>query len=147
MRRGIQVTIIIAALWVMVSVSLSWPYQLSYFNEGAGGTRDGHKHMLGSSFDWGHADVVAIRHAESVFTSHEITTIPPLSRQYPKASKSGERKPTGRVFVFSRSTYAALDSPDWNAHAELRLIRDSLASHRPVVSLTVLHDAIDVGER
>ncbi|MCA9043437.1 MAG: hypothetical protein KDA69_03905, partial [Planctomycetaceae bacterium] len=53
MRRGIQVTIIIAALWVMVSVSLSWPYQLSYFNEGAGGTRDGHKHMLGSSFDWG----------------------------------------------------------------------------------------------
>jgi hypothetical protein len=35
------------------STAMVYPHVLSYFNEASGGPRNGHRHMLGSSFDWG----------------------------------------------------------------------------------------------
>jgi hypothetical protein len=47
----------IAALGtVLLSIASSlsvWPHGLSYFNELAGGPKNGHAHLLGSSLDWG----------------------------------------------------------------------------------------------
>jgi hypothetical protein len=37
----------------MFSLVTIYPHQLAYFNELAGGPRNGHKYLLGSSLDWG----------------------------------------------------------------------------------------------
>ena len=37
----------------VVSSMTVYPHNLAYFNEGAGGSKNGWKHMLGSNFDWG----------------------------------------------------------------------------------------------
>jgi len=40
-------------LWTGLSSLAAFPQQLSYFNELAGGSRNGHRHLQGSSLDWG----------------------------------------------------------------------------------------------
>ncbi len=48
--RGLSYVLVICS----VSSSLwTYPHLLAYFNEAAGGPRNGHKHMLHSSLDWG----------------------------------------------------------------------------------------------
>ena len=44
----------------VASTLLSYPHHLAYFNEFAGGPKDGHKHLAGSSIDWGQ-DVLLLR--------------------------------------------------------------------------------------
>ncbi len=39
--------------WSVVSSLAVYPHSLSYFNEAAGGTRNGHAHLLGPSYDYG----------------------------------------------------------------------------------------------
>lgn len=54
MARRVAVTLCGAALlWTVVSCVRCLPHSLTYFNEVAGGPDQGHRHMLGSSFDWG----------------------------------------------------------------------------------------------
>ncbi len=45
--------LIIVGLWYLVSVVSSYPHYLSYFNEIAGGPKNGHKVLLDSNLDWG----------------------------------------------------------------------------------------------
>ena len=40
-------------VYYVVSTLSIYPHHLAYFNEFVGGPRNGHKHLLGSSFDWG----------------------------------------------------------------------------------------------
>ena len=40
-------------LWLAGSTIMSFPYYLSYFNELAGGTSNGHKYITDSNYDWG----------------------------------------------------------------------------------------------
>jgi hypothetical protein len=44
------------ATWAAVSSVWVYPHSLSYFNELAGGPRNGHWHLLGSNMDWGQDD-------------------------------------------------------------------------------------------
>ena len=43
----------VALVWSVGSSSWIYPHSLSYFNELAGGPKNGHAHLLGSNIDWG----------------------------------------------------------------------------------------------
>lgn len=45
--------VLLLASWTIVSSMLVYPHSLSYFNEAAGGPRNGPEHLLKSSIDWG----------------------------------------------------------------------------------------------
>jgi hypothetical protein len=54
LKHGKVVLIVAVSLVWSVSSSLwVYPHSLSYFNELAGGPRNGHAHLLGSNLDWG----------------------------------------------------------------------------------------------
>jgi len=44
---------LILLLWITLSSLWIYPHSLSYFNESIRGPKNGHKHLLGSSADWG----------------------------------------------------------------------------------------------
>jgi len=53
LRRGFTACVAVAMLW-FVTASLSvFPHSGSYFNELAGGPRNGHAHLVCSNIDWG----------------------------------------------------------------------------------------------
>lgn len=43
-----------AILWIFSATVFSFPYYLSYYNELAGGTKNGYKYIVDSNYDWGH---------------------------------------------------------------------------------------------
>jgi hypothetical protein len=49
-RRTLLALTLGSAMFSLVTI---YPHQLAYFNELAGGPRNGHKYLLGSSLDWG----------------------------------------------------------------------------------------------
>jgi hypothetical protein len=52
--RWWRMSLVYGALAWSVSSSLwVYPHSLSYFNEAAGGTANGHAHLIGASYDWG----------------------------------------------------------------------------------------------
>lgn len=55
-RRVILTRLLLAfgVIWALVSVGKELPFQVSYFNEWAGGRQGGEFHLRGSSFDWTH---------------------------------------------------------------------------------------------
>jgi hypothetical protein len=58
-RLACLLTVMLLAAFVVESV-LTWPDYLSYFNVAAGGPRNGYKHLVDSSLDWGQ-DLPALR--------------------------------------------------------------------------------------
>lgn len=56
----VKSAVVACIVWTVVSTSLSFPHQLCYFNELAGGSENGWKHLLGSNLDWGQ-DLLFIR--------------------------------------------------------------------------------------
>lgn len=44
---------LVAGGWLLVSSLLVYPYSLAYFNEFAGGPRNGHAHLIDCNIDWG----------------------------------------------------------------------------------------------
>ena len=57
--------------YAVVSTLAAYPNHFAYFNDFAGGTENGHKHLLGSSYDWGQnwlKIVKNLRKGESVST-------------------------------------------------------------------------------
>ena len=50
-RRSIAVVLLLALL--AIESFLTWPNYLAYFNLIAGGSRNGHRHLIDSSLDWG----------------------------------------------------------------------------------------------
>lgn len=55
--------VLLLVLWLVLSLSYSYPFQLSYFNELAGGSAGGGKHLSGSSYDWGQSLWCALDYA------------------------------------------------------------------------------------
>ncbi len=53
MRHFIRSLIVTAALATLASALSVYPHELAYFNELAGGPRNGHLHLLHSNLDWG----------------------------------------------------------------------------------------------
>jgi hypothetical protein len=53
MPRIRSVVVVLAGVCTGASTLASYPHQLSYFNELAGGPQNGSKHLLGSNLDWG----------------------------------------------------------------------------------------------
>jgi 4-amino-4-deoxy-L-arabinose transferase-like glycosyltransferase len=51
--RWLRVTVLACLVWSTVSSLSLFPHSLAYFNEAAGGPRNGHAHLLGSTLDWG----------------------------------------------------------------------------------------------
>ena len=45
--------IILLLIWYMAGSLMTYPYYLSYFNELAGGTKNGYKYVVDSNYDWG----------------------------------------------------------------------------------------------
>jgi hypothetical protein len=52
-RKLYQFVVCLLATCTVLSSLWTYPHLLAYFNEAAGGPRNGHKHMLHSSLDWG----------------------------------------------------------------------------------------------
>lgn len=52
-RRWVACTTALALAWTIASSFSSRPHHISYFNELAGGSRYGHRHLLDSNIDWG----------------------------------------------------------------------------------------------
>ncbi len=50
---GCRILIAISLLATMASTFRTYPHQLAYFNEVAGGPQNGYKHLLHSNLDWG----------------------------------------------------------------------------------------------
>lgn len=56
LAKGRKITkVIILALfaWLMAETLIAWPNYIAYFNQIAGGSKDGYKHLVDSSLDWG----------------------------------------------------------------------------------------------
>lgn len=45
--------VVIAAVWIVISVAITFPFYLSYFHVLAGGTEDGWRYVVDSNYDWG----------------------------------------------------------------------------------------------
>lgn len=54
-HRSIALKIVVVGLlaWSIISSLSVYPYSMSYFNELAGGSKNGHKYLLDSNIDWG----------------------------------------------------------------------------------------------
>jgi hypothetical protein len=52
-KRGINTLALCAIVWLIVSSLATYPHTLSYFNELAGGPRQGHNYLINSNIDWG----------------------------------------------------------------------------------------------
>jgi hypothetical protein len=59
-RKAVPWAIALALASNIVSVLLVHPFYLTYFNEGAGGPRNGYRHLTDSNIDWGQG-LVALR--------------------------------------------------------------------------------------
>ena len=80
---GFRVFILVGLLttysaWVAISTS---PHFISYFNEFVGGSNQGEKHLLGSSFDWGQDFLQTLRAIKSGDPNAKIVYI--ASNPYP----------------------------------------------------------------
>ncbi len=53
--RPLFLIAVVALSWMACSSMRCFPDLLTYFNEAAGGSKNGHNHLLGSSLDWGQA--------------------------------------------------------------------------------------------
>ncbi len=52
-HRKLAAVVVVAMAWSVGSSLWVYPYSLSYFNELAGGPKNGHAHLLNSNIDWG----------------------------------------------------------------------------------------------
>jgi len=52
-RRGLAVAVGALCLWQAVATALAFPHYLAYFNELAGGSRNGWRLLVDSNLDWG----------------------------------------------------------------------------------------------
>ncbi len=61
-RRGprVQAWVLGNVVWITISSVAAAPHSLSYFNEWAGGMRNGARHLLHSNLDWGQ-DLVSLK--------------------------------------------------------------------------------------
>lgn len=59
-RRPLAVAIGLALVWLVVGTLAAAPHWIGYFNEAAGGWRQGHRHLLDSNLDWGQ-DLLRLR--------------------------------------------------------------------------------------
>lgn len=60
----------------LASTAFSYPHQLAYFNEIAGGPRNGHNHLRGSSLDWGQDLLYFLRSSEHDGPTCILTSVP-----------------------------------------------------------------------
>jgi len=54
----VRLVILLVVLWVIAATLRVYPEQLTYFNEGAGGSDNGWRCLAGSSVDWGQCRTV-----------------------------------------------------------------------------------------
>lgn len=92
--RWVLSTCLVATM--AISLGSVYPHHLSYFNSLAGGTRNGHEHLMGSCFDWGQ-DLLLIKDAtvegrkiDMVYTDYAscvmLNALGVESRQQPSSS-------------------------------------------------------------
>lgn len=56
---------VVSLVYTITVVLQNYPHQLAYFNEFAGGSRNGYKHLVGSSLDWGQDLFYLAEHAKN----------------------------------------------------------------------------------
>ena len=59
-RRPIAVAVGAALVWLVAGTLVTAPHWIGYFNEAAGGWRNGHRYLLDSNLDWGQ-DLLRLR--------------------------------------------------------------------------------------
>ncbi len=57
-------------VWNLISATVAYPNCLSYFNEIAGGSTNGHRHLIDSNLDWGQ-DLLRFRASVSATSNRE----------------------------------------------------------------------------
>ena len=99
----------------VLSPLLIYPHHLAYFNDFVGGPRNGDKHLLGSSFDWGQgiSEAVAwLREHEPnsaiQFKMHSATLAKVLMDQRSPVPVATIQRPTGkpRLIVYSADRFS-----------------------------------------
>jgi hypothetical protein len=101
MRLLGRLLVIAALLWTFRSTLRVYPHQLAHFNEVAGGTENGWRHLLGSSFDWG-GHLVALR--DWIASCDKLDSDEAIGVVYPEAvspSILAIKNATGQLFAVS----------------------------------------------
>ena len=49
----LKITVLCLFAWLLAETLIAWPNYISYFNQLAGGSKNGYKHLVDSSLDWG----------------------------------------------------------------------------------------------
>jgi hypothetical protein len=112
----------------LTSAAVAYPHHLSYFNEAAGGTQNGHRHLLGSSIDWGQ-DLVALHrwhetsHSQSpcfVLSVYRVEYAALNLSLLPAAPDSYSTPPPKGLYAIS---LGVLESPQFCSHPIIQLAR------------------------
>jgi len=88
MKAAYHSVLLMVILSMVGSTLWCFPYQLSYFNELAGSTPNGWRHMLGSSFDWGQDLLALERLASRKYAGIRIDCIPQSNFDVPQVLNS-----------------------------------------------------------
>ncbi|MEW4528340.1 hypothetical protein [Maioricimonas sp. JC845] len=92
----LRLLIITALLATITSTLRTYPQQIAYFNEAAGGPQNGHRHLLGSSVDWNQDlllchELAAAQGRTRVYYAGRTTW--PVEEVFPGWSRWNERDP------------------------------------------------------
>ena len=105
----------------LASAAIVYPHHLSYFNELAGGPQNGHRHLLGSSFDWGQGLLELHHWHESSHSQSPCFVISPYRFDYAALKLSivpvfPDSRGTPRLNGIYAISFNVLDSPDFRSH-------------------------------
>ncbi len=95
------------AAYSVISALIVYPHHLSYFNEAAGGPKNGWKHLLGSSFDWGQDLLYYFRQSTDIveridfacYTSYDPLALIATRKQPRLDAKMLRKRPDHRHYV------------------------------------------------
>jgi tetratricopeptide (TPR) repeat protein len=71
-----KIALIVLAGWYVAQAIMITPHHLSYFNLAAGGSKNGHRYLIDSNYDWGQNDKFLRRYVESKDIDYHINPDP-----------------------------------------------------------------------
>jgi len=146
---AIMITVGLLA-YSLISFGLVYPHHPAYFNEFVGGPRNGYRHLLGSSFDWGQDALTVARISEELRASSQeqiaVEYLVPGNFEFGKSLSDPHRHGVvARTYVVSRYLLACTEEPMWATHhmvATVRWLEQAVASGQ--ASVTPLNPVYDL---